>query len=358
MKRLLRNSEALDVADLFASMSRVRNLNLYEEASATEFLKGISEAWRACRENPRLIYGKRTEALFAYVVGGLGKARLVKQEDSGDVYSSEDVIIPDYRVALTDGTRLLVEVKNFHSDDPLAKIRLARDYVARLAKYAELDGSQLKVAIYFSRWGQWTLLPLEWFEATDTHLETNLVTALARSEMAILGDQMVATTPDIQVVLESDADSSRRISDEGEARFKLGRIRLYCNNVELTDPLEKKLAFYFTRFSKWVESEEEALVEDADLVALRFTYAPDPEMVTEGQPFQMLGSISSMISRAFAEQTTEEGEVIAITATTEPNELGVLIPENYEGKGLPLWRMTTRPNLDFSSANVEWVDRS
>ena len=58
-------------------------------------------------------HGFRTDYMFGYVVGALGKCAIVKHEHAaGLLLSNEPFKIPDYRLTLLDGSQLLVEVKN------------------------------------------------------------------------------------------------------------------------------------------------------------------------------------------------------------------------------------------------------
>lgn len=62
---------------------------------------------------PHRQFGFRTESIFAYVAGAMGKCILIKQEDCGQWFTGkDDFSIPDYRVFLKSGEALLVEVKN------------------------------------------------------------------------------------------------------------------------------------------------------------------------------------------------------------------------------------------------------
>jgi hypothetical protein len=49
---------------------------------------------------------------------------------------------------------------------------------------------------------------------TEHHHSTNLMHALANNEMALLGDMMVGTRPDLQFELVADETKECRVSEE------------------------------------------------------------------------------------------------------------------------------------------------
>src|SRR5258708_13520035 len=98
--------------------------------------------------------------MFEGLVVGLGQVKMIKQEDAGSAYAdNQELKIPDFRIVLADGSRLLVEVKNFYQKDGSEEFSLSEKYLAGLQRYADLDHSLLAVATYWVRWNIWTLLP-------------------------------------------------------------------------------------------------------------------------------------------------------------------------------------------------------
>jgi len=64
--------------------------------------------------NRAFIYGHLAESLFIQLVAALDNVRLIKQEDAGEVYAQDETLrLPDFRLVLSDGVVVLVEVKNF-----------------------------------------------------------------------------------------------------------------------------------------------------------------------------------------------------------------------------------------------------
>lgn len=336
-----------DVVSLFDKLTRSRALDVSDPDVIGEFSAMVAESLSDNHRNPALVHGHRTEALFSYVVGGLGGTRLLTQEDQGEVYSVDNVIAPDYRLILNDGTRMLVEVKNAYSNANERRFRLNEKYVQGLLRYAELNQSELRFAIYYARWGEWALLPIDAFTKTRKGtFEIDMVKAFARSEMASLGDYRVGTTPDIEVLIESHP-TSLPAPPKATIPFRVKNVRFFCNGTELTDGLERKLAFYFVRFGRWQEAEEELVTKDDVVTGLRYVFSPTETL--EGQEFYLLGSISTMISNAFAQLVTGNANVPAISIDAEPSELGVLIPEDFESESLPLIRLIQTPNYDVET---------
>ena len=105
-----------------------------------------------------------------------------------------------------------------------------------------------------------------------------------------------------------------------------------------------------TRFGKWVEIDNEAELSDGKLTSIRFTFAP--ESPVEGQHFQIIGTLSSMVSNGYRELTVEEDKVVALSSTVEPSAFSPLIPEDYRGISLPLWQIVVKPNQEFKSPNI------
>ena len=249
MKRLSRNNEKFDTLELSSAMARQHGYRLDDTQSTNDFIRQVRKSLEDSQGNPITIYGKRIEGLFAYVAGALGKAAIIKQEDAGEVfYASEEILPPDYRVTLKNGQQFLVEVKNYHNKNLSGKLSIKENYLSKLLRYAELNNLPIKFAIYFSLLNQWALVAIDSFEETGGRYEIDLPSAIGKSEMAILGDRMIGTTPNLEIVFETDEEHAELVDDEGKANFTIQNIRMFCATNEITEDLEKRLCFYFTRF--------------------------------------------------------------------------------------------------------------
>ena len=103
--------------------------------------------------------------MFEAMLISLGEYSLLKPEDVGRIYPDDHFCVPDYRVVLKDGTQWLIEVKNVNIDDPALKQQerklMNRAYREKLEAYAAATGGELKLAVYWARWGIWTLISPE-----------------------------------------------------------------------------------------------------------------------------------------------------------------------------------------------------
>ena len=74
-----------------------------------------------------------------------------------------------------------------------------------------------------------------------------------------------------------------------------------------------------------------------DHVTPRENENPDQEFVGGGW-------LSKMVSAQYRELTVADGKVAALSPNKHPAALGVVIPIDYKGKVLRLWRFRLRPN--------------
>lgn len=155
-QHIKRQSAQARAIALFDAIATAEGLAVGTKTTTRRVLKRIREL---SQPNPILMHGKRVEAMFAVVAAALGKCALIREEDVGDLYAVTPVQPPDYRIVLLDGAELLIEVKNCH--ETRKPLRLKSDYVERLFNYGKLLGRPLKLAIYWSRWNAWTLVPLK-----------------------------------------------------------------------------------------------------------------------------------------------------------------------------------------------------
>lgn len=351
MKKLARNIERFDVFELFAAMAEKHGYRLNDPLSQEDFIAKVRSSLEDSKNNDITIYGKRVEVLFAYVVGALGRAILLKQEDAGALYHTEDVVIPpDYRLVLEDGSNLLVEVKNFYSIDITENFIVKADYYEKLNRYSMLCGLSLKFAIYFSAVNRWALVPIDAFRRNSNSYNIDFATAMAKSEMSQIGDCMIGTSPDLELLLLADEEEANEISRDGQALFTTRDIKIYCAGNEVVEPLEKQIAFYLMRFGNWVEKETEAIVKAGKLMGMKFIYTPESK--TE-ENFSLIASLSSMVTNMFKEHTIQDGKVVAVSSHLDPEKFRVFIPNDYKGKELPLWRFIIQPNQEFKGLTMQ-----
>lgn len=346
MKRIKRNPEKFEVIDLFTALGREHGYKLAVKEHEEDFIERIGNSLKASQENPTLLHGKRVESLFAHVAGALGNCRLIKQEDSGEAFTTESNIqAPDYKVVLSDGSQYFIEVKNCHFPNVKSPYPFKKDYLEKVESYAELHGTQLLFAIYFSRHNKWVLLRKESLSEQKNRYVTDFVNAMAKNEMSILGDRMIATEPNLSIDLVADPSQEATVNEQGEANFIIGGVKIYSAEREITDDLEKSIAFYLMRFGTWSEGDAEAIYNDGNFTGVRFTATPD--FSPEEQVFSMIGELSSMVSSSYGEQTIYERSVIALDTNSDPSVFSVEIPNGYKGKDLPLWQFIMQPNPDF-----------
>lgn len=356
MKRKKRNPEKFDPVELFTAIGRDLGYTLDTDGDIRDFLDRVGKSLKASISNPAMLHGKRVEAMFAHVAGALGRCRLIKQEDAGAVFvNGDDLEIPDYRLVLTDGTALLIEVKNFRPKNYRQDFTIDADYLSKLEAYAALNGLPLKLAVYFPNPNAWVLLSKESFTTDHNVLRINFVEAIALNEMSLLGDRMIATLHDLHIDFLGDPAECSVPDTNGEVQFTIRDIRISCGGEEVTDNLGKTIAFYLMRYGEWIEQENTALMQDGKVVGVHFVYAPmEPG---EEQAPHIVGTLSNMVSNAYKELTVRSGAVVALDVKHDPDVFSLGIPEGYKGS-LPLWQFILQPNYDLRARGSDQEEQT
>lgn len=351
MKRLPRRPDRFDALDLYTAVGREQGFRLGEEADLDAFLTLIRASLKSSQTNDNVLHGKRVEALFGHVAGALGGCQLVKAEDTGDVFAATAAVQPpDYRLVLNDGSQMFVEVKNCHLRYP-AKFSLKKQYLEKLQRYADMQRVPLKIAIFFSRMNKWCLLSLRAFKDDGDRLSIGYIGAIARSEMATLGDAMVATLPELRFELLGRIGELNALDADGSANITFRETKFFCAGKEITDEADKEIAFYLMRFGEWPDDGMEAILQEGKLLGVRITSRPDS--VPEGQQMAVIGNVSSMISAAYAEHTVYDRRPIRLDAKCDPDFFELQIPIDHASDALPLLRLIVQPNWEFREPEID-----
>lgn len=351
MKRIIRNPEKYTPLEVFSDFSRIEGYKLHVEEDFDAFMTRFGELLKASQTNEVLVHGKRVEALFGNLAAGLGGCKFIKSEDAGDSFAADaDIQPPDYKLILNDGTHIFVEVKNCNQTKPKSSVLLHKENIDKVERYGQLHGIPVYYAIYYRCINRWAMLPQSAFIELERKYATNLIHSLANNTMGMLGDLMIGTRPDLVFELIADKNKEALIDENNKAHFTIGDVKIYCDENEVDDPHEKKMAFYFMRFGDWGCGEGEAILgENGELHSVIYTFKPETYENTKLNGFDFIGNLSSMITTAFKELTVDDRKVISIDTKLEPRDFSITIPEGYKGKKLPLWIISQQPNTEFNS---------
>lgn len=315
--------------------------------SAKELNPIFEETVEKLRSESHRKHGFRIESMFAYVAGALGKCLLVKQEDAGGVCLTSKVIdmqVPDYRLVLDNSECLLVEVKNCAK----LKVRFKKNYISRLQRYADLQNVPLKIAVYWSKLKIWVLLPSEKLKFVGENCDIKFDEAIARSQMATLGDMRLACKVPLKVEMKCDSKLLSEGEGEDVYEFIPRAIDIYCDGVLIECDVEKEIAFQIILAvsATWDETMETAAV-DSDSSVLHFKFLP-PE-INDEQDWEGVGSLSTIISQKFDNRTVTDGEVESLAPGCDFSYFEFFIPDDYQGKYFPLLRLIIQPNEEYVS---------
>jgi hypothetical protein len=328
--------------------SRSQGVSIRDEANHSAFLSELLRKFETCKKNEILIHGLRTEAMFTHVAAAMGYCVAIKTEDAGDVYSIDsDLRVPDFRIVTSAGQELLVEVKNHHPSSPTRDFTVKKDYFESLKRYAMVFNRELYFAIYWSQWKLWSLVRHDRFDTSADAYRISLGDAMMRSEMNIIGDCMLATVFPLELRLFSDPHSSRTIETGGAVEFKVGVARLFAGGKEVDNSLEERIAWFLMNYGDWLGTLGCAEICEDELISIGLVVAPE-ERANPSERFEMIGYMSQMLSRQFDEITVGSEGVDLLIPKSDPEDLGVMIPSDYTGEKLPLWRFYPRPSIQES----------
>jgi hypothetical protein len=341
MNRPITDGKQFGILRMLDEYARAKGKTISDLSADDEFLKQIKESLRAHRDNDILLHGFRAQTMFAYFAAGLRGCKLITEEDMGDFYSDEDDLKrPDFRLLPYEGEEFFVEVKNFHQSNPSQSFVAKYDYVAKLERYATAFHKALLFAIYWTRWGIWTLNLSTDFTRSGNELTLDLCQAMKSDQKTRLGDRWIAIPKPFAMRFYSDENKPRAVGTDGKAPFTIKRVAFFAAGREVVDAFEIGLANFFFHFGPWEDFSQSSSVEDGELIWLEMQ--PVREDPNPNEDFLMLGPLSWMISRQFDAFTIDEGKVTNLSPKVEPSKLGVVIPSGFKGEVLGIWQFNQK----------------
>ena len=331
--------------DLLAALAKFgseNRISINDPQAVPKFADFVGDALYSALSDPALLYGQRTEAMFEAMLITLGGFSLLKAEDKGRVHPSERYIAPDFRVVLLDGTQWLIEVKNAYIEEPFRQERcfMTKGYREKLENYAAATAGQLKLAVYWARWGIWTLVSPERLADVDGNVTLDMKTGVFENELGFLGDRTIGTRSPLRLRLETDPATTSPIATDGTVKFTISEVRVFCAEDELLDPIKKKLAWRFMLYGDWKVTGPETILEGGLLKAIDFLWEPEEDM---NKGFEIIGDLSHMFCRYYSMQTMQDKEVVQLHAPPKPGWFAPLLASDYDNIELPLWRFTFKP---------------
>jgi hypothetical protein len=286
--------------------------------------------------NGRLLHGIRIECMFGFVAAALRQCDLIKHEDMGIVYASDeiDVQIPDYYILLKNKQELFVEVKNCHK---IHSFNLKDGYIKKLLAYPKVSKANLKIAIYWSRWQLWTLVALDAFSPKSGKYTIRLGEAMKQNEMAIFGDAYLATVSKLRFVIRMDISKGTAIPAGGGAcEFLIKAEEMYAGDKIISNPKDKSLfmdlIFFGMDNGTWNESKS-VNVENRKIESITYEYIPAED---SGANFSFLAPLSTIIARKYNQITAPSGKIKALLANYNDTLLDKYFPL-HPREQLPLW---------------------
>ena len=337
-------TKAFDLLSQFAKFGRERKMSLQGRDTLSAFIGHVGDEVEGALGDEALLYGQRTEAMFEALLVSLGEYELLKTEDCGRLFSIRRYVAPDFRVVLRDGEHWLIEVKNVYEKKPSQQRRrlFSGSYLERLSGYAEATGAELKIAVYWARWSIWTLVSPRPLIGDDGNLELEMPTAIRVNELSRLGDRIIGTRSPLRLRLIMDLERTSTLDADGKVDCVIGDVKAFCGDQELTEPDDQSLAWMFMLYGQWREYDPEAILDGDRLLAIEFRWEPEQ---TSDQGFEIVGTLSRMFARYYAEHTVEDGKVVQLRAPLRPNWFVPLVERKGGSKALPLWQFVQEPGL-------------
>jgi hypothetical protein len=326
----------------FVRFARSSRLSLDDPALPAAFAAAVGSDLANALQSAIWLHGNRVQNMFAAMVIAFDHHVLIKTEDAGEIEPKEGFALPDFRLVLKSGEQLLVEVKNVYAHRPeRQRFSIKQRYLAKLQNYAQAVGTPLRLAVFFARWGLWTLIDPADLVAKGNSLVTDMGAAMRVSEMAKIGDQTIGTRAPLQLRFLADPNKPRGIDDANMLSMTIGALKVYCQDTEVVSERDREIVWLMIQFGEWEGHEPTVLQDGPTVLGIQFSWTP-VEPSDDG--FNFVGSASRMFARYYSLQTVKDSEIVRVAPEIKPGAFAMLTTGDHESDGLPLWRFILRPN--------------
>lgn len=141
-----------------------------------------------------------------------------------------------------------------------------------------------------------------------------------------------------------DPDRTGSVDADGNVMATIGGVKFFCGDEELTEPIEKEIAWVFMQYGQWQEDDPEAILEGNRLLAIEYRWKPEE---STDQGFEIIGTLSRMFAGYYAQHTVDEGKVVQLRAPLRPDWFVSLRKLKGGSQDLPLWQIITLPQVDI-----------
>jgi hypothetical protein len=343
MQRIQTDIKRFDILRAFDQFLVSAGLKLGDASGITKFLEQVSQSADEHQKNQILIHGLRVQNMFAFLAAAMNGCKIITEEDNGEFFTDTLTLKrPDFRILTKKSQEFFVEVKNFNQDDPLEPYPLKTDYAGKLEVYAREFEKPLLFAIFWRKWGIWTLNPLRCFTNDGQKYSLLLTDALRHDQMFLLGDVMIGITKDLKLRIITDPEFPRTPDKCGKFRFRIQKAALWIGGKEIIDKTEQKIGWFFFLHGAWTGMDQPCHIENNEV--LWIDMVPTHEEAEHDNGFDMIGTLSRMIANQFNSVTVDDGVVTRLLPIVGPEKFGISIPDGFKSDVLGIWRFTMLPD--------------
>ena len=152
---------------------------------------------------------------------------------------------------------------------------------------------------------------------------------------------MIGTKPPLRLRLATDPAQTTPVAADGKVKFTIANVQVFCGEEELSDPIEREIAWIFMNYGDWAVTEPEAIMEGESLTAIEYCWEP---LERQNKGYEIIGTLSQFFTRYYSRLTTDDQEIVQLYAPQRPGWFSPLVDSVQQTKSLPLWRFILKPD--------------
>ena len=152
---------------------------------------------------------------------------------------------------------------------------------------------------------------------------------------------MIGTKPPLKFRLLANPAHPISEAVDGSIGFTIGDVQLLCGEQEISDPVERGIAWTFMLYGDWGVTEPEIVTDGEDTIGVEYQWWP---LQRQNQGYEIIGTLSQIFTRHYSELTVEGEDIVQLHVLQRPGWFSPLVEPAHEKKSLPLWVFTLQPS--------------